>query len=172
MSAGRYQAFYCEENIWWLAAEDRFAAQERWVTFISNRNKQVALRHQRAAGDEPVIVWDYHVVLLVRGEQMQVWDLDTALPLPCALDRYLAETFPALGDAFAPRFRLVPHDIFRESFASDRSHMGAPGSGWQQQPPPWPPIGEGHNLMRFVDMDDNIAGEVLTLDGLVDFATA
>jgi hypothetical protein len=172
MNARRYQALYCEENIWWLAAEDRFAAQERWVTFISNRNKQVALRHQRAAGDEPVIVWDYHVVLLVRDEQMQVWDLDTTLPLPCALARYLAETFPPVGDGFAPRFRLVPPRVFRETFASDRRHMVAPDGSWQHQPPPWPAIGEGHNLMRFVDVDDDIAGEVLTLDGLVDFATA
>jgi protein N-terminal glutamine amidohydrolase len=149
----RYCPFFCEENIWHLCADEQPPVPRR-VVFITNARRQVEIRHQRAGGGGAV-VWDYHVVLVAGGK---VWDPDTTLGFPVDVDVWLRQSF---DPADPPRFRVVDAATYRSIFASDRSHMA--GSG--KPVPPWPPIGEGMNLMRFVDLETPFVGEVVDLDG-------
>ena len=184
MSPGRrfrYQPSYCEENVWWLCQEPELAAADPWVIFVSNSDRRCAFLEQRAAAPGEVLIWDYHVVLLVQASTgAEIWDLDTRLPLPVSLPRYLAASFPELPPdlgSLAPRFRLVRADDLLTHLSSDRSHMRSIGSGgesgepgWLAPPPPWPPpqvAGEPTNLMRFVDMEAGWFGEVLDRAGLL-----
>ncbi|APR75035.1 Hypothetical protein A7982_00381 [Minicystis rosea] len=163
----RYQAFYCEENIYHLATEPIVASRPRAVVFISNRTHRTAMWNQRAAGAPgQVIIWDYHVVLLVE-DPWEVWDLDTHLGCPVPAADYLRESFnPHVLPQFLPSFRLVDADLFATSFASDRTHMIKKRGRYERPPPPWPCIGvpdREPNLMRFVDMTTPFLGEVLDL---------
>ncbi len=157
----RYQPFYCEENAWWLCHD---AGADAQAVFISNARKQCVLFQQRIAPPGEPAVWDYHVVAVIAG---QVWDPDTRLGMPLPALSYLGATFPfrELADV---RFRVVPRDALLATFTTDRSHMRT-ADGWREPPPPWdPPAAPGHgmNLLRFIDMDDPIAGEVLDLPAL------
>ncbi|EIM90368.1 uncharacterized protein STEHIDRAFT_50789 [Stereum hirsutum FP-91666 SS1] len=65
-----YTSHYCEENIYLLAQAfyDQLSVREAWdifVVFISNHTKTVALKNQKL-GRDGVVVWDYHVILVVR----------------------------------------------------------------------------------------------------------
>lgn len=156
----RYQPFYCEENAWWLCHD---APSDAEVVFISNAHKHCVLFQQRIAPPGEAAVWDYHVIAVIAGA---VWDPDTRLGMPVPTLRYLDETFPVVADV---RFRVVPRDELLVSFSTDRSHMRRRDGAYLQPPPPWdPPAAPGQhmNLMRFIDMDDAIAGEVLELPGL------
>lgn len=172
----RYHPFYCEENVWWLTREPRFAGAARWVLFITGDGGRVALWHQRAHAEGPT-VWDYHVVMLCSGEHdFEVWDLDTTLGLPTAFDEYVHRTFLPLPEhlaEFRPQFRLVEAEPFRSRFCSDRQHMRTPDGEWIHAPPAWDPpqpasSGEPapSNLARFIDMTDDVAGQVMGLDEL------
>lgn len=170
-----YAAFYCEENVWRLAGDPRLAGSERWVIFISNRDRAFPIWSQRSAPapNEPA-VWDYHVVLAVRSTSgVVIYDLDSRLELAAPARAYFAASFPfhdRLSAKLAPRFRLIEAARFREVFASDRSHMRQ-GSRWKAPPPPWPAIrtpAETMNLMRFIDVDDRFEGERLALPELLD----
>ncbi|KAF9646275.1 hypothetical protein BDM02DRAFT_3130510 [Thelephora ganbajun] len=145
-----YTSCYCEENIYLLAAS--FLAipdfRNSWdlsVVFISNRTKTVALWNQRPARAEGVpIVWDYHVVLVLRplfssrddmddGKNSRtgslIYDLDTTLDLPYDAQYYLKQTFPYIAEPSgldAEYHRIIPGDVFITDFASDRSHMVVP----------------------------------------------
>ncbi len=153
-----YQPFYCEENVWHLA--DRMRDRSARVLFVSNSNRTCAMWKQRA-GDP--VVWDYHVVLFCEG---QIFDLDSRLGSPVSIDDWIAGTFPIeVPPLFAPRFRIIDAARFLEVFASDRSHMRTK-RGWQRPPPPWPLIGDGMNLMQFVDMESEFEGEVVELGDL------
>jgi hypothetical protein len=161
----RYCPYFCEENVWHLCADPGAVAvpvEERRVVFISNARRQVVLHRQRAGGGGPV-VWDYHVVLLAGGK---IWDLDTTLGFGVDADRWLRESFPPVDADHAPRFRVIDAPTYLKTFASDRSHMKGPDGRPLKPLPPWPPIGTGTNLMRFVDVQTPFVGEVLTLDGL------
>jgi hypothetical protein len=156
----QYQPYYCEENVWWCVK-----ARGGHALFISNAARQVAMLHQRAAPVGELVVWDYHVVALVDGE---VHDPDTRLAMPLGLASYLAASFPPGWPA--PRFRVVAAAEFIAIFSTDRSHMRDRHGAFTQPPPPWePPRAPGHdmNLMRFVDMSDDVAGEVLDAAALV-----
>jgi hypothetical protein len=161
----RYCPYFCEENVWHLCA-DREAiegpVEGRKVVFVSNPQKQIAMRHQRAGGGGPVI-WDYHVVLLAAGK---LWDFDTTLGFGIPPAFWLAESFVAGPPE--PRFRVIEAPAYRESFASDRSHMIGPDGRPLRPPPPWSPIGKGMNLMRFVNMVEPFLGDVLDRDGFRD----
>ena len=169
-----YTPFYCEENIWHLAQSADCRGddgQSRYVVFISNRSGHCALWNQRAAPSptQPV-VWDYHVVLLVRRGQWQVWDLDTRLEMPSAIEPYVQGTFPArlsVPTELRPAFRVIEAERFVREFASDRSHMRSPTGDWLEPPPPWPMImrdGVTSNLAAFIDVTgEEVPGEVLDL---------
>jgi len=161
--AVRYWPFFCEENIWHLCS-NRDAVdgpiEGRRVVFVSNARKQVAMRHQRAWGGGPV-VWDYHVVLLAAGK---LWDLDTTLWFGIPPEHWLEKSLVAAPPE--PRFRVVDAAAYATSFASDRSHMiGADGRPLKPLPP-WPPVGKGTNLMRFVNMVKPFLGELTDAAGL------
>ena len=162
----RYCAFFCEENVWHLCADADaidIPVDERRVVFISNARRQVVMRHQRAGAGGPV-VWDYHVVLLAGGK---IWDPDTTLGFGVELKRWARESFVDLEPALAPRFRVIDAPTFLKTFASDRSHMKGPDGRPLKPPPPWPPIGTGMNLMRFVDMEAPFVGDLLSLDAFL-----
>ncbi len=167
-----YQANFCEENIWHLC--QKFPEQHALtsVVFISNPGRQVCLYHQRACPSPTTpVVWDYHVVLLVRpGDNWQVWDLDSRLGAPvCAID-YVTSTFPnsvSSTGLYKPLFRLIPASQYIRDLNTNREHMKIDGK-WLSPPPPWPIIGNGNNLMQFVDMSDNTFGEVIDLSAFKD----
>jgi hypothetical protein len=169
-SGFHYQPFYCEENAWWLCAETLADAQDgtvdltdrRLVAFIVNRFGHCPLAAQHAARSGDVIWWDYHCVVLDGLDR--IWDLDTRLGLPLPAARWLAGSFPfidRLPPDLMPHFRLIPAAEFRRDFASDRRHMRGPDGHWHHPPPPWPPIGCGHDLPRYVRLDDDGPGELL-----------
>jgi hypothetical protein len=167
-----YCPFWCEENVWHLAGEARFAGRPAWVVPIAAPGGACPLWAQRAAPPDQPVFWDYHVVLFAEGEGgVEVWDLDTRLGMPVPLARYLDVTFAgseALDRAWRPRFRVVPGAEYRARFASDRAHMRDASGRWRQPPPAWPPIrpDEPGTLARFIDMDARFVGEVLDLPGL------
>lgn len=163
-----YQPFYCEENIWHLT--QRLAGRPSHVVFITNASRRCLLLGQRAGGASAgEVVWDYHVVLFgqASGAAWQVWDLDCTAGAPLPARRWITATFAHVGHTppeFDPRFRVIDAAIFAERFASDRRHMRQSDGSWQAPPPPWPVIGDGHNLMRWVDLDDHeMPGEVIDL---------
>jgi len=169
----RYQPFYCEENAWWLCQHEGLPqAGSRWVAFIANAAKQCPMMQQRAAPPGELVVWDYHVIVITDGDGPEAWDPDSSLGMPVPLLDYLAATFPVLpGDlaGYQPRFRLVAAAELIATFSSDRSHMRRGDGSYTQPPPPWePPVAPGHitNLARFIDLSDDIAGEVVTLAAL------
>jgi hypothetical protein len=157
-----YCPYFCEENIWHLSADDRVPVPvaERRVVFIAGVRGRFAMRKQRAGGNGPVL-WDYHVVLAAAGK---IWDLDTTLGLPVDRDVWVQGSFFPLYRDFVPRFRIVDAAVYRERFASDRSHMIGPDGLPLKPHPPWPPIGEGMTLPRFIDLDAPFVGEIRDLD--------
>ena len=167
-STHRYCPYYCEENVWHLCADPRVIGHPRAAIVISNLARTVAVSGQRAAPQPDLpVVWDYHVVLAARGtDGFAIWDPDTTLGLPVPLLDYLRQSF-AWPHGFAPpydaRFRVIEARRYRDVLATDRSHMRDDSGRYRVPPPPWPPIGTGTNLMRLVDMNDAIAGEVVAL---------
>ena len=142
-----YQPFWCEENIWHLAASDEVGPGARVVLLVTGASGQVACWGQRAAAVGAAILWDYHVVLAVRGSGGTVlWDLDSRLGCPLPLTEWLHVTFPTNDQVralFQPRFLLIPAQDYRRDFSSDRQHMRTIAGGWQQVPPAWPLISGG-----------------------------
>lgn len=184
-----YCPFYCEENVWQLCAHPRVADAERWVLFVSNAIRKVAMWGQRAAAAKDLpIAWDYHVVLLFRAPAepttgqgpgpWQIWDLDAREPDPRAAADWLARSFAHIGllpPKYTPRFRMVSCADYRRHLRSDRRHMLRPDGLPRRAPPSWPAIlgeptaenDDGNNLDRFIDTEDpSFLGRCLDLDGL------
>jgi hypothetical protein len=143
----RYCVYYCEENIWQLAAEPGMADGMSEVWLITNPSRKVATWAQRAstAPDTPII-WDYHVVLARYDETQawQVWDFDHRGPFVRPAQYWLAASFPIEVRAeLAPSFRCIPARDYLREFSSDRRHMRSPEDPdlWKAAPPAWPPIG-------------------------------
>lgn len=186
-----YCPLYCEENIWHLCQLEDFAQTQTYVLFISNPTKSCAMWQQKSASSllYPV-VWDYHVVLLVKAQVVinqqddntlaknsgwRVYDLDSLLPLGIELDEYLRQSFspplevnePQVKFAceFHPCFKLVCGKIYAEKFSSDRKHMHNQNGSWVSPPPLWPVIigDQALSLQRLTDMT---CGEVHTLSAL------
>ena len=61
-----FQPYYCEENAWRLCGHPYFGTRERRVVFISNPMRAVAFAGQRAAPPGEWVIWDYHVIFLVK----------------------------------------------------------------------------------------------------------
>lgn len=168
MNAFPYCPYYCEENAWHLCADARLGPGRREVVLVSNGARQVALWRQRAAlGRDLPVLWDYHVIVVVVPPEggARVFDLDTTLGLDVPVERYLDASFRAGAGPFAPRFRVVPAEEYRARLCTDRRHMRAADGTFREPPPPWPVIGDGHNLERFIDMRRSFVGEVLDLEG-------
>jgi protein N-terminal glutamine amidohydrolase len=167
MTPPRYQPFYCEENVWWLA--DQHPGRRCRAVFISNLNRQVLLLGQRA-GREPdgLTMWDYHVVLKVAlDDGWYIHDLDCTRGGLLPIEHWVQVTFadlPTLFPVYAPCFREVDHADYRATFSSDRGHMRTPDDGWRRPPPEWPALGgQGQppsNLMNFVDMTTPFIGRI------------
>jgi hypothetical protein len=163
MKGPRYWPYFCEENVWHLCSDGdsiQGPIEGRQVVFVSNPRKQVAMRHQRV-GSGKAVVWDYHVVLLSGGK---LWDLDTTLGFGISPAYWLEESF--FGSSLSPRFRVIDAPAYAASFASDRSHMIRSDGRPLKPLPPWPPIGKGMNLLRFVDMVEPFLGELTDAEGL------
>ena len=164
--ASRYTASYCEENIWHLCGDCAEAGIEAYAVFISNADRAVAVWQQRASRhpDAPVL-WDYHVILIAWIDaHWRVYDPDSRLAAGQLVGEYVETSMPILPptlDRHAPRFRVVEASRYRARLATDRSHMREPDGGWRSPPPPFPTIGEGTNLMRFVDMQADFEGELM-----------
>lgn len=171
----RYQAFYCEENIWWLARSPQVRERERWAVFISNPNRTCAIWAQRAGPPDRPVVWDYHVVLLAKscsGSGLEVWDLDSRLLVPCPADRWLQASFrPSTPSPFQPYFRVVDMPTLDSQFASDRRHMRDASGLFRAPPPPWPCIvarsGAVHTLDAFVEINRRGPGRVMDFERFV-----
>ncbi|TCD65624.1 hypothetical protein EIP91_002429 [Steccherinum ochraceum] len=142
-----YTSCYCEENIYLLAQalQDGGPEARHWeafAVFISNQSKTVALWNQQAR--DGVVVWDYHVVLVVRPinhasddpsqrDQAEVtsdirpscwvYDFDTRLPMPCESTGTFPYCFLGENAIDARYIRVVPAQVYLDNFASDRSHM-------------------------------------------------
>ena len=117
------------------------------------------------------IIWDYHVVLLVEAKINFIVDFDTTLSFCNDFNFYLNQSFldeTLLDVDVMPLFKVIPSDVYKTHFSSDRSHMKA-GKGWYAPPPDWGPIGvKASNLSDFTDMNNFQFGDVLTYDALKD----
>ncbi len=170
MSEPAYCPFYCEENIWHLAADPRVGEGPRRVLLISNPRRTVALWGQRSGTEDTggLVVWDYHVILTCgAGPDAVVWDLDTTLGTAVPLNHYLSQTFQGAPEPFVPLFRVTQADVFRDRFTSDRRHMRGEDGAFLRTPPAWPPVGPGHTLDAWLDFECDQPGQVLDLPGLV-----
>lgn len=168
----RYASCFCEENIWWLCQETRFAQSLAEVVFISNPERCCAMFGQKAATvpDGPVF-WDYHVVLCVHdGGGHEVWDLDCKAGTPLGAREWLTYTFePAqkLPEIVWPLFRLIPASQYVENFSSNRAHMLNEEGNPLMPFPSWPAISNREsNLFQFVDMQNSFLGDVIDLEGV------
>lgn len=168
-SSLRYQACYCEENVWHLCADPRVPAGPKAVLVVSNAARMVAFFRHRGAPEGLPMVWDYHVVLAARVDGgWRVWDLDSELGVDVPLPVWTDESFAGDAPELAPRFRVIEASCYRTELVSDRSHMRGPEGAWSAPPPPWPPIGAGpSNLFaRFVDLNADGPGRVVELEDL------
>lgn len=125
-----YTAFFCEENVWWLArrlAECGISKADMDVIFLSNGAMSVLLLEQRAARPRAPMVWDYHVVLRLRdADGSWIFDRDSRLPCPLPCADYLAATFPPqtrIRPDLRTWVRTVPAADYLARFRSDRRHM-------------------------------------------------
>lgn len=147
-----HHPFFCEENVWHLLRATPTAA---WAVFIRAPHGPVWMTMQRPAAPSDVIGWDYHVIALVEGTPARVADLDSHLPFPCPLDRYLQESFPSVAPPEGrPRFRVVSSEAYRAGLRTDRRHMKDAEGRWVHPPPPWPPLTPGeHDLEAWLSPD-------------------
>ena len=126
----RYTAYFCEENIWWLAHDlvaRGFDAGQMQVLLFSNPQQRVVLLNQRVAAQGHPVPWDYHVVLQASfGGSQWILDFDTRLDFASPYRDYLSNTFPP-QQTLAPQYRAwvrcIPAQSYLARFYSDRSHM-------------------------------------------------
>ena len=164
-----YQPYYCEENIWHLCQHAQF--KDGYIIFVASTGDSFPMLNQRVMSDPSIpILWDYHVILLLRAETNQILDFDTILPFGVTVDTYLKHSFldnRLLAPAETPLFRVLPASEYIASFSSDRSHMKVE-EDWIAPPPDWPCIGRSDsNLHRYIDMINSDVGEVLGYDALL-----
>ena len=184
-----YTSCYCEENVYHLCREvknsnDLNLISNSYAVFISNEKQIIPLWRQKVGkGDEKVVLWDYHVILVYKSDDTEslVFDLDTELEFPMVFKSYCEETFKSeaiLKSDYHRYFRILPASLFLTKFSSDRRHMKADDGSWIKPPPNYPCIrtpDNDHNLDRFISMvEDNEGnyGEVKNLNDFVEFFSA
>ncbi|XP_030766309.1 protein N-terminal glutamine amidohydrolase [Sitophilus oryzae] len=161
-----YVSCYCEENVYKLVEEVTKVHPNElnkcFVVFISNQSRTVPLWRQRAGKNEDhLVIWDYHVLFLYHPEpdKCLVYDLDSELPFPTYVHKYVTETFRTdhiLKPDYFRYFRVIDGSEFIKHFASDRRHMKRPNGTWIKPPPNYPAIctpGSIHNLEDYIQMD-------------------
>lgn len=186
-SAFRYQAYFCEENIWHFARQylkinsnasspdEPSAGDLRYfVLFFINESRQVSLMNQSVFGDDGIGVWDYHVVFFDASKQL-IFDFDTMLPFPVDARTYIRGTFPETHfpspaqiqslSIEAARIRTVPADDYIAHFSSDRAHMLDENGLALESFPQWDAIRSNDlpvDLKSYWNVDQQIvAGDVL-----------
>ncbi|XP_025835216.1 protein N-terminal glutamine amidohydrolase [Agrilus planipennis] len=176
-----YVSCYCEENVYKLCQDVKnkhpSELQNCYVVFISNASRTVPLWRQKAGKEEDkLVIWDYHVIFLYHPEpdKCLVYDLDSELPFPTFVHKYVTETFRTdhiLKSDYFRYFRAIPASDFLKDFASDRRHMKRPDGSWIKPPPNYPPIcsaTSSHNMDEYIQMDPNKGpGQVLNLTQFV-----
>ncbi|XP_033624435.1 protein N-terminal glutamine amidohydrolase-like isoform X2 [Asterias rubens] len=168
---------FCEENVWklmeYIQQHDPNRLQDYSAIFISNAAKTVPIWFQRAgfSPDQPV-VWDYHVICLhcPSGCEPVIYDLDTLLPFPYPLMKYLQRAIQSddkLRQKYHRMFRVIPAELFLKTFASNRTHMKKADGSWMQAPPTYPCISteeSSMNLDEFISMEKGVGvGQVMDL---------
>eukprot|EP01083_Nonionella_stella_P154472 497782_1 len=171
-----YTSCYCEENVWKLCERTRMEKKdmnEYFVILLSNKSKKFPIWYAKSApsNDRPII-WDYHVIYLWINRQKPakswIFDLDSTLPFPCEVNEYITKSFRPnmkMKDEFKHNFRVVPCQIYLDTFYSDRKHMFVDNK-WLSPPPKYPCImckneKKGSNLMsHFVDITNTDIGVV------------
>ncbi|XP_068081659.1 protein N-terminal glutamine amidohydrolase-like [Anabrus simplex] len=161
----KYTPAYCEENVWKLCQDisTRHSGelQHCYVVFVSNDSRTVPLWRQKAGKEEEkLVIWDYHELFLYTpDDRCLVYDLDSELPYPTYLHKYVTETFRTdhiLKPEYFRYFRVISASLFLQHFASDRRHMKRSDGSWIKPPPDYPPITSAanpHNLDDFINMD-------------------
>ncbi|KAF5299580.1 hypothetical protein FQR65_LT09385, partial [Abscondita terminalis] len=139
-----------EENVYKLCQEvKKNHANELakcFAVFISNSSRTVPLWRQRAGkDDDKLVIWDYHVIFLYQPEpdKCLVYDLDSELPFPTYVHKYVTETFRTdqiLKPDYFRFFRTIPAPQYLQDFSSDRRHMKRPDGSWIKPPPNYPAI--------------------------------
>ncbi|GLV46380.1 tungus [Carabus blaptoides fortunei] len=176
-----YVSCYCEENVWQLCKDvlqrHPTEIQHCYAVFISNPSRTVPLWRQRAGRDDDrLVIWDYHVIFLYQPEPERclVFDLDSELPFPTYVHKYVTETFRTdhiLKADYFRYFRIIPASEFIRDFSSDRRHMKRADGSWIKPPPSYAPIsaaGCEHNLDEYIQMDSSKGpGHVLNLTQFV-----
>jgi protein N-terminal glutamine amidohydrolase len=171
-----YQAYYCEENVWRLLARPELEELVTWAVIVSNARRDVTLCRQLSGRPlDGLVHWDYHV-FAVAAEPVEgrvALDLDSELPFPCSLARYLQDTFPSgVQRAYEPRFRVINGADYLAKFSSDRSHMRRPDGTWIAPPPPWRAPGNGWPslLKPWINMGIREPGTLYDRAGMAAFA--
>lgn len=169
-----YTAYFCEENAWLLCRKlvhCGLLPGDIQVLLFSNQQNSVLLQQQRAAATGQPMIWDYHVVVRVTGETDQVLDPDSRLPMPCATDRYLQQTFgrqARLPESLRTQVRVIPAASYLARFHSDRSHMeqALPLSAFPGYPCIEAPAAVRIDLAEYRNLDRHLddGSRVLTID--------
>ncbi|KAG5678570.1 hypothetical protein PVAND_008233 [Polypedilum vanderplanki] len=161
-----YVSCYCEENVWKLCeqVEKQYPNElsKCYAVFVSNERRTVPLWRQKAGrGEDKLVVWDYHVFFMHNPSPNRclVFDLDTTLPFPTYFHKYVTETFRsdyAVSEDHYRFFRVIPAEVYLNTFSSDRRHMRRPDGSWIKTPPSYPEIGSNlsnpHRLDDFICM--------------------
>lgn len=156
-TAHLYTPLFCEENIWQLIHSLSCQGENidgMWVLILTNPAQKVPLMNQRAVKEHHVVVWDYHVVLLAKGNQMyQIVDFDTRLSFASALHDYIGNTLiepEHLPEHLHTHIRKIPASAYLNQFYSDRSHMLRQIDS--SEFPDWPVINAGQpNTISLAD---------------------
>ena len=99
-----YTSHYCEENVYktaeaFLLHASNENSAEGYVIFISNKARLTPIWKQKLAEENQPVVWDYHVIFLVKGSgrdgSSYVIDQDTRLGFPVSFRQYCDESFPS-----------------------------------------------------------------------------
>jgi hypothetical protein len=172
-----YQAYYCEENVWRLLARPEFSEMASWAVLVSSpARKIVVLRQSAGRPVDGLIHWDYHAFAVVADpvQGKLALDLDSDLPFPCPLPRFLEDSFPeGVQRALAPKFRVIEGRDYVKGLCSDRSHMRRPDGSWIAPPPRWPAPGapgRQPNLAEWISARRKAPGAVYDLKKMAAFA--